>query len=105
TVNGYTAYLDPSEFSGRGKYLAVARCSVDETVKVVEGEKTLGPETTESYERVARSFAREASAAFYLKLDEPAHLPEDGPRGDDADMDGIPNDEEPSGDFDGDGRD
>lgn len=105
TSGEYLAYLDPAEFSGRGKYLAVARCSVDADVKVVEGEKVSGPETTESYERSARAFVREASAAFYLKLDEPAHLPDDGPRGDDADMDGIPNDDEPSGDFDGDGRD
>src|SRR5690606_28674913 len=42
---------------------------------------------------------------FHLNLTEPAHIPTGGPREDDADMDGIPNVDEPGGDFDGDGLD
>lgn len=103
TLGGYLGHFQPTDFSGRGKYLAVATCHVDASVKAVRGEIMAGMEDFPVFERPSRSFVREASAAFHLNLSEPAHIPTGGPREDDADMDGIPNVDEPDGDFDGDG--
>lgn len=106
-VQQYLGEFPPSEFRGRGGYKILARCDVGPDVKVHPGETFNGSVALppEQASRPARRFAREPSESFYLALDESAAVPTTGTRAGDCDLDGIPNEDEPTGDFDGDGLD
>lgn len=97
----YIARLPATDLTaGAGGYEIRVACDVSESAALLEGEDPYDEMATVPDDAV-EAFHREASTSFYFDTTEPTALKP----GDDADGDGILNDDEPTGDFDDDGLD
>lgn len=101
------ARIEPSLLNSRGSYKVRVRCEVQRGAKVFAGESVFAPEDEDEVgakapknQELVPPFSREVSTSFFYDSDVFGPLPP----GNDADNDGIPNDQEPAGDLDGDGR-
>jgi len=90
--------VDPSFYVGRGSYAVRVTCTVFEGTEFALGEGAIGPEPGEEA-NFAPAFTRAARRSFFLNAaSEPPLEP-----GGDCDRNGILNEDEEPGDFDGDG--
>lgn len=106
-TRSYSANVPRSDLNGRGMYRVVGECDVSDDVEVNPGE-TFGldeQDLTDQATRPARAFYREPSDTSFVDLDFAPPVPTTGRRAGDCDLDGIPNERELPGDFDGDGLD